>query len=260
MKVLNQKSVLLVLTLSVIILTTSCRKKKLTEVVEVPLPTTEQKMTIGDPEDVKAAEGAFNVVKLPFKYDAFAPTIDAMTMEIHYSRHYLTYTNNLNKALAGTDLATLPIEELHKKLDMSNAELRNNLGGYYNHSLYFKCIGAKAAGQPKDSLAAAIYKDFESFDNFSTQFKGEATKLFGSGWVWLIVDRSGSLQITSTQNQDNPLMRNALIPGKPILALDLWEHAYYLDYQYKRKNYVDAFFNVINWKKVGENYEEALKK
>ena len=144
--------------------------------------------------------------------------------------------------------------------DLNAYTYKINAGGYYNHSLYFECMGPKAGGQPKDSLAAAITKKFGSFEYFTSAFKDEATKQFGSGWVWLIVDRSGSLQITSTQNQDNPLMRNAVVSGKPILALDLWEHAYYLDYQYKRKNYVDAFFNVINWKKVSENYEEALKK
>ena len=183
-----------------------------------------------------------------------------MALELHYSKHYLTYTNNLNKAIKGTPLENLTIEEVLTKLDINNADMRNNAGGYYNHSLFWKIMGPKAGGVPKDTLAGAITKDFGSFENFTTAFKDEATKQFGSGWVWLVVDRSGSLQITNTQNQDNPLMRNATVPGKPILALDLWEHAYYLDYQYKRKNYVDAFFNVINWKKVSENYEEALKK
>ena len=159
-----------------------------------------------------------------------------------------------------TELLKQTVERCYTKVEMYREKFKNNAGGYYNHSLYFKCMTPKAGGQPQDTLAAAITKKFGSFENFTTAFKDEATKQFGSGWVWLIVDRSGSLQITNTQNQDNPLMRNALVPGKPILALDLWEHAYYLDYQYKRKNYVDAFFNVINWKKVGENYEEALKK
>jgi Fe-Mn family superoxide dismutase len=124
-------------------------------------------------------------------------------------------------------------------------------------------MGAKSVEQPTDTLAGAIIKDFGSYENFSTQFKNEATKQFGSGWVWLVVDKSGKLQITSTQNQDNPLMPNAPVVGfhgTPILALDVWEHAYYLDYQYKRKNYIDAFFNVINWKKVGENYQATFKK
>ncbi|MBX9807152.1 MAG: superoxide dismutase [Flavobacteriaceae bacterium] len=238
----------------------SCNNKKYTEVVEVPLPAAEEKVIMGMPDDVKADEGSFQLEKLPYSYDALAPNISAFTMDNHYSKHYLTYTNNLNKAIAGTPLENLTIEEVLAKLDPSVLDIKNNAGGYYNHSLCFKCMGAKAGEQPQDTLATAITKKFGSFDEFSTAFKDEASKQFGSGWVWLIVDRSGSLQITSTQNQDNPLMRNALIPGKPILALDLWEHAYYLDYQYKRKNYVDAFFNVINWKKVGENYEEALKK
>lgn len=251
---------LLVLSLMLATVLFSCNKKKYTEVVEVPLPTAQEKVTMGMPDDVKADEGSFQLEKLPYNYDALVPNIAALTMEMHYSKHYLTYTNNLNKAIAGTPLENLTIEEVLAKMDPSVPEIKNNAGGYYNHSLYFKCMGAKSEGQPKDTLAAAITKNFGSFDEFTTAFKDEAAKQFGSSWVWLIVNRSGNLQITSTQNQDNPLMRNAAVPGKPILALDLWEHAYYLDYQYKRKNYVDAFFNVINWNKVAENYEDALKK
>lgn len=251
---------LLLLNLLLATILFSCNKKKYTEVVEVPLPTVEEKITMGMPDDVKADEGSFQLEKLPYNYDELIPNIGALTMEMHYSKHYLTYTNNLNKAIAGTALENLTIEEVLAKLDPSVLEIKNNAGGYYNHSLYFKCMGPKSEGQPKDSLASAINKKFGSFEEFTTAFKDEAAKQFGSSWVWLIVDRSGNLQITSTQNQDNPLMRNALVPGKPILALDLWEHAYYLDYQYKRKNYVDAFFNVVNWNKVGENYTEALKK
>jgi Fe-Mn family superoxide dismutase len=239
----------------------SCNNKKLTEVVEVPLPTTvPEKVSSGIPDDVKADEGAFQMEKLPYLYDALAPNISARTLETHYSKHYLTYTNNLNKALAGTALENLTIEEVLAKLDLNDATIRNNAGGYYNHTLYWQCMAPKAGGEPKDILAEAIIKKFISFENFTSAFKAEATKQFGSGWVWLIVDRSGVLQITSTQNQDNPLMQNALVPGTPILALDVWEHAYYLDYQYKRKNYIDAFFNVINWNKVGENYDAAVKK
>jgi Fe-Mn family superoxide dismutase len=143
---------------------------------------------------------------------------------------------------------------------MTNTDLRNNLGGYYNHTLYFDIIGTKAGGKPTDTLASAIDKDFGSFDNFKIQFEDAANKQFGSGWTWLVVDKSGKLQITSTPNQDNPLMPRAEIAGTPILAIDLWEHAYYLSYQYKRKKYIEAFFNIINWKKVGEKYEEALNK
>lgn len=250
----------LITSLLLVTILLSCNNKKLTEVVEVPLPSAEEKITMGAPDDVKADEGAFQMEKLPYSYEALTPYVSALTMEMHYSKHYLTYTNNLNKALAGTELENLTIEEVLSKLDMNDATIRNNAGGYYNHSLYWKSIGPKGAQQPKDTLAAAITKKFGSFTEFTTSFKEEATKQFGSAWVWLIVDRSGYLQITSTQNQDNPLMRNTIIQGTPILALDLWEHAYYLDYQYKRKNYVDAFFKIINWSKVAENYEEALKK
>ena len=255
------KKVILIVLSSIFFLSIgSCKRKKYTEVVEVPLPSKEEKMTIGLPEDVKADAGAFELLKLPYNYDALAPNIDAMTMEVHYSKHYLTYTNNLNKALAGTELESLPIEEIFKKLDLNNADLRNNLGGYYNHTLYFDIMAPKAGGKPSDTLASAIDKDFGSFDNFKIQFEDAATKQFGSGWAWLIVDKAGKLQVTSTPNQDNPLMPRALVAGTPILAIDVWEHAYYLNYQNKRKKYIEAFFNVINWKKVGEKYEEAIKK
>ena len=237
----------------------SCNNKKLTEVVEVPLPSKEEKMLIGSPEDVKAEDGTFKMLALPYSYEALAPHIDALTMELHYSKHYLTYTNNLNKAIAGTELEQLPIEDLLKKLDVSNADLRNNAGGYYNHGLFWENMAPKSSGKPKDSLAVAINRDFGSFEGFRNQFAEAASKQFGSGWAWLVTDKAGKLQITSTANQDNPLMSNAVIKGTPILALDVWEHAYYLNYQYKRKKYIDAFFNVINWKKVGERYEEAIK-
>nr|WP_315182964.1 superoxide dismutase [uncultured Flavobacterium sp.] len=237
----------------------SCNKKKYTEVVEVPLPTAQEKISVGIPDDVKAEDGAFQLEKLPYGYGALAPHISALTLEMHYSKHYLTYTNNLNKAIAGTPLENLTIEEVLSRLDLNDDAIRNNAGGFYNHSMYWKCMGPKAGGQPKGALSDAITKDFGSFENFVTAFKDAATTQFGSGWAWLVVDRSGKLQVTSTQNQDNPLMRNAIIQGTPILALDVWEHAYYLDYQYKRKNYIDAFFNVINWNKVEENYDATIK-
>lgn len=247
---------------SLFLLTTllSCNKKKLTEVVEVPLPTAEEKVAIGSPEDVKANEGSFQLEKLPYAYNALAPNMSAKSLEMHYSKHYLTYTNNLNRALLGTPLENLTIEEVLSKLDPVDTNLRNNAGGYYNHSLYWQCMAPNAGGQPQDILAETIATDFGSFENFTTLFKSEATKQFGSGWIWLILDKTGKLQVTSTQNQDNPLMRNALVPGIPLLALDVWEHAYYLDYQYRRKNHIDAFFDIINWKKVAENYDAALKK
>lgn len=236
----------------------SCQNKKLEEVVEVPLPTQQEKIAVGNPDDVKADAGSFEVEPLGYAYDALSPHIDARTMEIHYSKHYLTYTNNLNRAIAGTEREKLPIEEILKKMDMANAALRNNAGGYYNHNLFWRSVGPKAGGKPTDTLATAIDSDFGSFDEFKTMFSDAAERQFGSGWAWLVVDRTGKLQITSTPNQDNPLMPQANVPGTPILALDVWEHAYYLDYQYKRKKYIDAFFNVIDWKKVAERYSEAL--
>lgn len=246
-----------------LLLMASCQKKELVEVVEVPLPSAEEKITIGNPEDVKAEDGSFQIETLPYKYDALVPFFSSLALELHFSKHYLTYTNNLNKALKGTALENLTIEEVLTKLDINNAELRNNAGGYYNHSLFWKILSPKSGGVPKDTLASAIDKDFGSFENFTTQFKNTASKHFGSGWVWLVVDREGKLQITSTQNQDNPLMPNAPVVGyhgKPIATLDVWEHAYYIDYQYRRKNYIDEFFEVINWNKVNENYMATFKK
>lgn len=248
------------ITLAVILFVSACKQKKYSEVVEVPLPTKEQKVTLGDPDAVKANEGAFELMQLPFKYDALQPNIDAYTLEIHYSNHYLGYTNKLNELLAGSELEALPLTDIFKKLDRSDEELRNNLGGYYNHSLYFELLTPKAQKKPSDTLAAALEKDFGSFENFKTEFKAAANKQFGSGWTWLIVDQSGKLQITSTPNQDNPLMQGATVSGTPILGIDVWEHAYYLDYQYKRKKYIDNFFNCINWEKVAYKYEEAIAK
>ncbi|NUY82124.1 superoxide dismutase [Flavobacterium sp. MAH-1] len=238
----------------------SCQQKKLTEVVEVPLPAAEEKMTIGKPEDVSADAGAFEMYKLPFQYDALAPNLDAMTMEMHYGRHYLTYTNNLNRLIDSTEFAKLPIEEIFRKLNMSDADLRNNLGGYYNHTLYFETLKAKGESEPKDTLAAAIKRDFGSFDLFKTKFEDVAERQFGSGWAWLVTDKAGKLQVISTPNQDNPLMPGMPVKGTPILALDVWEHAYYLGYQFRRKKYIANFFNIVNWDKVSERYENAIKK
>jgi Fe-Mn family superoxide dismutase len=254
-----KKLFIIALSISLCVGFSSCKRKKLTEVVEVPLPSAEEKITIGHPDDVSADKGEFSLVKLPYQYTDLAPNINMLTMEMHYSKHYLTYTNNLNKlAAADATLTDLSIEDILKKLDLNNADLRNNAGGYYNHSLFFESMTPKG-GEPKDTLAVAITKDFGGFDIFKTQFIDAAEKQFGSGWAWLIVDKTGKLQITNTPNQDNPLMPKQIITGTPILCLDVWEHAYYLDYQYKRKRYIEAFFKVINWKKVGERYEEAIK-
>jgi superoxide dismutase, Fe-Mn family len=246
--------------ISIIVFLQSCNNKKFTEVVEVPLPTAEEKLTIGNPEDVEAKEGVFSLQKLPYKYDALSPSIDVGTLEIHYSKHYLAYTEALNKALDSTQLSDLSIEEILAKAETTNMELRNNAGGYYNHNIYWESMIPKGGGTPKDTLAASIDRDFGSFESFKSKYKTAANQHFGSGWAWLITDKEGKLQITTTQNQDNTLMPKSLIKGTPILALDLWEHAYYLSYQNKRKKYIDNFFEVINWKKVQERYEEAIKK
>ena len=245
---------------SIVLTVLSCNNKKLTEVVEVPLPSAVEKFTIGSPDDIKADDGSFELVKLTYSYDAVSPQIEARTMELHYSKHYLAYTNSLNKAIKDTEYEDLSIEEILSKSVTDSLNLRNNAGGYFNHSLFFECIGPKSGGQPKDTLAIAIAKDFGSFEGFKNQFINAANRQFGSGWAWLVVDKSGKLQVTNTPNQDNPLMPKAIVSGTPILTLDVWEHAYYLQYQNKRKNYIDAFFNIINWTVVGEKYEEALKK
>ncbi len=244
---------------AVVFILCSCNNKKLTEVVEVPLPTAQEKMTIGNPEDVKANPGTFEIVTLPYTYDALAPNIDARTMEIHFSKHYLTYTNNLNRVIEGTDFKEMTIEEILSKALIDSTNIRNNAGAYYNHNLYWECLGAKKPTQPKDTLAGSIKKYFGSFENFKSKFRNVAVNQFGSGWAWLIVDKTGQLQITTTPNQDNPLMQQVAVRGTPILAIDLWEHAYYLEYQYKRKNYIDSFLDVVKWSVVEEKYEATLK-
>jgi superoxide dismutase, Fe-Mn family len=256
-----KKYILLLLSLSLVITFQSCKRKKLTEVVEVPLPAAEEKLTIGQPDDVKAEDGQFSLIELPYKYDALIPSIGLLSMEMHYSKHYLTYTNNLNKLVATDETLTgLTIEEVLKKTSTTNPDLRYNAGGFYNHTLFFGSLKAKAEKQPIDTLATTINRDFGSFEAFKTQFTDAAEKQFGSGWAWLVVDKTGKLQVTGTPNQDNPLMPQQTISGTPLLCLDVWEHAYYLDYQYKRRKYIDAFFKIIDWKKINERFEEAIKK
>ncbi|MFC4480162.1 superoxide dismutase [Flavobacterium chungangensis] len=254
-----KKNVVILSTLTSFLLLFSCKEDKLTEVVEVPLPTKEEKITIGSPNDVKADPGSFEMTKLPFNYDALAPDIRTLTLETHYSKHYLSYTNAFNKEIVSTEFENMPLEDILKKMPLTNLKLRQNAGGYYNHTLYFNILTPKEQ-TPKDTLAGSINKEFGSFNNLTNQFKAQSEKQFGSGWVWLVVDRYGKLQITTTDNQDNPLMKNALIPGTPIMGIDLWEHAYYLDYQNRKGSYIDAFYNHINWEKVNEYYIEALKK
>jgi Fe-Mn family superoxide dismutase len=196
---------------------------------------------------------AFELPNLPYAPDALEPHIDTKTMEIHHGKHHAGYTNNLNNAIAGTDLEGQPIENILSNISSQSAGVRNNSGGFYNHSLFWETMAPNAGGLPSGELLNAIDNDFGSFESFKDQFSKAAATRFGSGWAWLIV-ADGKLQVTSTANQDNPLMDIADVKGTPILGLDVWEHAYYLNYQNRRPDYINAFFNVVNWNKVSELY------
>jgi len=196
---------------------------------------------------------AFELPKLNYSFDALEPHIDAKTMEIHYSKHHNGYTNNLNNAISGTELENNTIEEILKNLDLDNKPLRNNAGGYFNHNLFWEIMGPNCGGNPTGDIAEAINSNFNSFENFKENFKKAAATRFGSGWAWLCVHEGGTLEICSTPNQDNPIMENGC-GGNPILCLDVWEHAYYLNYQNRRPDYIEAFFNVINWNEVNNKY------
>ena len=197
---------------------------------------------------------SFELPKLPYAFDALEPHIDARTMEIHHDKHHAGYTNNLNKAIEGTNLANKTIEDILKNLDMSNGAVRNNGGGFYNHSLFWEVMSPNGGGAPTGEVADAIKSAFGSYDGFKEAFTTAAGTRFGSGWAWLCVSKGGKVEICSTPNQDNPLMPNSGCNGFPILGLDVWEHAYYLNYQNRRPDYIGAFFNVINWKKVEALY------
>ncbi len=196
---------------------------------------------------------------LPYAYDALEPYIDAQTMEIHYSRHHQAYFNNLVKAVAGTELEGQPLEALFPKMSQLPVAVRNNGGGHWNHALFWKSLSPQGGGQPDGELLAAIEKAFGSFDEFKKQFDAAAVGRFGSGWAWLGVGADGKLFISSTPNQDNPLMDVAEKRGAPLLGLDVWEHAYYLKYQNKRADYIAAFWNVVNWPEVAARFAAAKK-
>lgn len=200
---------------------------------------------------------AFELPKLPYAYDALAPHIDAKTMEIHHTKHHQGYTDKLNKAIEGTDMADKSIEDILQNLDMSKSAVRNNGGGFYNHSLFWEVMSPDGGDKPSGALADAINNAFGSFDKFKEEFSNEAGSRFGSGWAWLCVHKGGRLEICSTPNQDNPLMPNTGCGGQPILGLDVWEHAYYLNYQNKRPDYISAFFKVINWDNVENKYSKG---
>ncbi len=200
---------------------------------------------------------AFELPKLPYAYDALEPHIDAKTMEIHHTKHHNAYTTNLNNAIAGTQLENKSIEDILTNIDLNNMPVRNNGGGFYNHNLFWTIMAPNAGGKPSGELASSIDKDFGSFDNFKSEFAKAATTRFGSGWAWLCVHKGGKLEVCSTLNQDNPLMPGVGCTGFPILGLDVWEHAYYLNYQNRRPDYIEAFFNLINWEEVSNRYNQG---
>ena len=194
---------------------------------------------------------AFELPKLDYDFSALEPHIDARTMEIHHTKHHAAYTSKLNDAISGGTLEGKSIEEILVNASALPAAIRNNGGGFYNHNLFWKVMGPNGGGNPEGDLAAAIEKDFGSLDNFKNEFSNAAATRFGSGWAWLVKTSNG-LKVSSTPNQDNPLMDVSDVKGTPILGLDVWEHAYYLNYQNRRPDYISAFWNVVNWNEVSE--------
>jgi superoxide dismutase, Fe-Mn family len=202
---------------------------------------------------------AFQLPKLPYALDALEPHIDARTMEIHHGKHHAAYTTNLNAAVAGTDLEGKTIEEILANISKYSPAVRNNGGGFWNHNLFWEVMEKNGGGEPAGKLGDAIEKTWGSFEAFKAAFAAAAATRFGSGWAWLCVDADDKLFITSTPNQDNPLMDIADKKGMPVLGLDVWEHAYYLNYQNRRPDYVAAFFSVVDWKEVGKRYRKAMR-
>jgi len=198
---------------------------------------------------------AFELPSLSYAYDALEPHIDARTMEIHHSKHHAGYTSKLNGAIEGTDLAGKSIEDILTSLDLNNKGVRNNGGGFYNHRLFWNIMAPSAGGTPNGAIADAINEAYGSFEAFKTEFKNAAATQFGSGWAWLCVHKGGKVEVCATANQDNPLMPKIGCGGIPVLGVDVWEHAYYLNYQNRRPDYLEAFFSVINWNAVNELFE-----
>jgi superoxide dismutase len=234
----------------------SCKKDTLVEVVDVPsTPIVAPKQEKGKPSDVKAIEGVFVMPKLNYEYNALEPYFDPLTMEFHYSKHHLGYVNALNKAVIKTKYEVLDLDQILKNLNLTDTEVRNDAGGNYNHKFFFDELAANAGGEPEGELLESINRDFGSFEEFRNQFVETSLKIPGSGWTWLVSDKSGKLKIVTSSNNDNPLMKNLGISGIPLLNLDMWEHAYYLKFQNRKREYANTFFSVVNWKKIQERYE-----
>ncbi|MFC2106821.1 superoxide dismutase [Bacteroidota bacterium] len=200
----------------------------------------------------------FEFPELPYAFDALEPHIDALTMEIHYTKHHRAYFDKFMGFITGTEIADESFEEIFKKVSKLSAGVRNNGGGYYNHNLFWTNLSPNGGGNPTGKVAEAINNDLGSFDAFKESFSNAAATRFGSGWAWLLVDENNKLQVSSTPNQDNPLMDLAETKGTPILCLDVWEHAYYLKYQNKRPDYINSFWNLVNWEEVEERYRRAI--
>lgn len=200
----------------------------------------------------------YQLPELPYGYDALFPYIDTETMEIHHSKHHAGYVNKLNAALRDAAITPESLESLLRNISELPAGIRNNAGGHYNHSLFWRILSPDGGGKPSHELAAAIDKSFGSFESFKDTFRNAAATRFGSGWAWLLLNKVGELQISSTPNQDNPLMDTVAERGTPLLGIDVWEHAYYLKYQNKRPEYIEAFWNIVNWKEVEKRYKEGL--
>ena len=207
--------------------------------------------------NLKNFKMAFELPELPYAHDALEPNIDTTTMQIHHGKHHAGYTTKLNNAIAGSDLENKSIEEILSSLDMSNRAVRNNGGGYFNHCLFWEVMSPNGGGEPSGELADAINSSYGSYDGFKDAFSKAAATQFGSGWAWLCVHKGGKVEVCSTANQDNPLMPGISPNCTPILGLDVWEHAYYLNYQNRRPDYIQAFFNVINWDNVEKKFQAA---
>lgn len=197
----------------------------------------------------------YSLMKLPYSYDALEPHFDAMTMEIHYSRHHNGYHTKFLAALENTELPKDNLENIFSTISQYGPAIRNNGGGYYNHNIFWNSLSPNGGGEPSGTLGEAINKKWGNLDNFKKEFSDAAATRFGSGWAWLIINKEGELEITSTANQDNPLMETETVRGTPLLGLDVWEHAYYLKYQNKRPDYINAFWNIVNWDFAQKNYD-----
>ena len=239
------------------IIVISCKKNTLVELVDVPatpIETVKIESGTSKSSEVKANEGSFKMIPLTFEYKDLEPNFDAATNEIHFSRHHLGYVNNLNKAVVGTKYEIMTLGDILKNLNLSDANIRNNAGGYYNHNFFWANLTPTKNLKPSGDLKAAIDRDFGSFEGFRNQFVSISSQYFGSGWCWLVSDKTGTLKIVTTVNNDNPLMKGLGISGIPLLNLDLWEHAYYLKFQNKKREYANTFFSVINWDNVSKKY------